>query len=307
MTDFDDAVNKVRGFTRFYTKKAGVLNELLLNSNYGLTEARILHELNALGQTTAKHLVAELELDPAYVSRVLKKFEKSGLVARTQSDKDKRLQVIALTDGGKNEYLALNEKSAQLFGSLLEDLNLLDRSKLLSAMDEIQALLGRHDENAQAYQLRSHRPGDMGWIIGAHGRLYSEEYGWDDTFEAMVAKIAAEFIENFDPKSECCWIAERAGRNIGSAMVVKENEATAKLRLVIVDPDARGLGVGVKLVAECINFSRQAGYSKMTLWTYDNLHAAIGIYKKLGFKLAGEEAHHSFGADLVGQYWQLDL
>lgn len=307
MTDFDNAVDKVRDFTRFYTKKAGVLNELLLNSNYGLTEARILHELNALGQTTAKHLVAELELDPAYVSRVLKKFEKSGLVARTQSAKDKRLQVIALTGCGENEYLALNEKSAQLFGNLLEDLNLLDQSKLLSAMDEIQALLGRQDENAQAYQLRSHRPGDMGWIVGAHGRLYSEEYGWDDTFEAMVAKIAAEFIENFDPKSECCWIAERAGQTIGSAMVVKENEATAKLRLVIVDPDARDLGVGVKLVEECINFSRRTGYSEMTLWTNDNLHAAIGIYKKLGFKLVDEEPHHSFGADLVGQYWQLDL
>ncbi|MEH6477073.1 MAG: GNAT family N-acetyltransferase [Sneathiella sp.] len=193
------------------------------------------------------------------------------------------------------------------FGNLLEDLNLLDQSKLLSAMEEIQTLLGRQDENAQAYQLRSHRPGDMGWIIGAHGRLYSEEYGWDDTFEAMVAKIAAEFIENFDPKSECCWIAERAGRNIGSAMVVKEDETTAKLRLVIVDPDARGLGVGVKLVEECLNFSRRAGYSKITLWTNDNLHAAIGIYKNLGFKLAGEEPHHSFGADLVGQYWQLDL
>jgi len=306
-TNMETNVEKVRAFTRFYTKKAGVLNELLLDSNYGLTEARILYELEASGQTTAKNLVHDLGLDPAYMSRVLKKFEKSGLISRTPSTLDRRQYVIALTASGAREYEILNEKSMLLFSDLIKELDAKDQAKLLVAMGQIQCLLDGQESDAKPYLIRPHRPGDMGWIIQAHGRVYSEEYGWDDTFEAMVAKIAAEFIENFDSTSECCWIAEQAGQNIGSAMIVKENAETAKLRLVIVDPSARGLGVGLRLVEECINFSKRAGYSKMTLWTNDNLYAAIAVYKKLGFKLVGEEPHHSFGKDLIGQNWEMGL
>ncbi|OUR77199.1 MarR family transcriptional regulator [Alphaproteobacteria bacterium 46_93_T64] len=300
-------VEAVRAFTRFYTKKAGVLNELLLESNFGLTEARILYELQTKDQTTAKNLGQELDLDPAYISRVLKKFEKSGLIARKPSSLDRRKQVIFLSDQGKREYKVLDDKSTQLFHDLISELDTENQGKLLSAMNEIRSLLEDDKSSSSSYLLRPHRPGDMGWIIQAHGRTYAEEYGWDETFEAMVAKIAAAFIENFDVKSDCCWIAEKSGQAIGSAVVVREDRETAKLRLVIVDPKARGLGVGVRLVEECINFSRRAGYLKMILWTNDNLYAAIAVYKKLGFKLIRQKPHHSFGKDLVGQIWQLDF
>lgn len=304
---FSKNVDAVRSFTRFYTKKAGVLNEQLLQSKFGLTEARILYELSARRKLSAKDLAEDLELDPAYVSRVFKKFEKSGYISRTTSSEDKRKFYIRLTIKGQAEFDVLDNRSASLFNDLIAKLNDSEQVQMLSAMNVIQNLLEKPETKPSPYLLRPHRTGDMGWIIGAHGRIYSEEYGWDDTFEAMVAEIASNFLRNFDPKSECCWIAEKDGRQIGSAMTVRENEDTAKLRLVIVDPDARGLGVGVRLVQECIHFSKRAGYSKMVLWTNDNLHAAIAVYRKLGFKLDREEPHHNFGKDLIGQIWSLDL
>ncbi len=301
-------VEAIRSFTRFYTKKAGVLNEQLLQSKFGLTEARILYELNARKKVSAKDLAEDLELDPAYVSRVFKKFEKSGYISRTPSIEDKRKYDIRLTIKGQAEFDILDHRSASLFNDLIGKLNDREQAQMLSAMGAIQDLLEKPETKpSPPYLLRPHRSGDMGWIIGAHGRIYTEEYGWDDTFEAMVAEIASNFLRNFDPKSECCWIAEQQGRQIGSAMVVRDNDETAKLRLVIVDPDARGLGVGLRLVEECINFSKRAGYSRMILWTNDNLYAAIAVYKKLGFVLEREEPHHSFGKDLVGQIWSLEL
>lgn len=306
-SEFDKRVSEVRSFTRFYTRKAGVLKESLLDSKFGLTEARIVYELANRSVVSAKDLAADLDLDPGYLSRTLKKFENQGLILKEVSASDGRQFNLKLTVAGRAEFAVLNSRSAVLFGNILKGLNGVEQAKLLEAMRTIEGLLDEGRTAAAPYILRPHRPGDLGWVVSAHGRIYSEEFGWDDTFEALVADIAAAFLNNFDPKSECCWIAEKDGLNIGSAMVVRADEATAKLRLVIVDPAARGLGVGNRLVEECIRFARQKGYEKMTLWTNDNLHSAIKIYKGLGFELVEEEPHHSFGMDLVGQNWDLAL
>lgn len=306
-TETTKSVETMRDFARFFTKKAGVLNELLLESNYGLTEARIIYELNDRQETSAKELATDLELDPGYMSRVLRKFEKQDLIIRQKSDADGRRQLISLSRKGHEEFAILDRRSVRLFGALLKQLTSEKQAQLLTSMNNIQSLLTTPEVSLAPYLLRPHRPGDMGWIIQAHGRIYAEEFGWDNSFEGLVAEIAANFIKNFDAKSECCWMAEKDGQIIGSSVVVRADDTTAKLRLVIVDPAARGLGVGLRLVDECIHFARRAGYSKITLWTNDNLHAAIKVYQKLGFTLVSEEAHHSFGKDLTGQYWQLDL
>lgn len=303
----EDTIEATRTFARFFTKKAGILNELLLESNFGLTESRILYELSQAADLTAKELSTQLDLDPGYVSRVLKKFEKQRLIFRQPSKLDRRRQLIYLTSLGNEEFTSLNERSSKLFANLLQRLNEEKQGELLDCMNRIQNLLSEPEDVQASYVIRPHRPGDMGWIIQAHGRIYTKEFGWDDSFEAMVAGIAAGFLNNFDPKSDCCWIAEKNGMNIGSASVVRDEGDGCKLRLVIVDPSARGLGVGLRLVEECINFAERAGYKKMTLWTFDNLHAAINIYKKLGFSLISEAEEHSFGKDHVSQYWQRDL
>jgi len=303
----EQTVEATRAFARFFTKKAGILNELLLGSNFGLTESRILYELSAATDLTAKELSIQLDLDPGYVSRVLKKFEKQRLIFRQPSKQDRRRQLIYLTKQGQDEFTSLDQKSSNLFTNLLEGLNEQKQTELLNSMNKIQNLLSEPEDVLAPYVIRPHRPGDMGWIIQAHGRIYTREFGWDNSFEAMVAEIAAEFLNNYNPEKECCWIAEKDGMNIGSASVVQDEEDTCKLRLVIVDPSARGLGVGLRLVEECIKFAEQIGYARMTLWTFDNLHAAINIYKKLGFTLVNEAPEHSFGKDLVAQYWQRDL
>ncbi len=306
-SNFDIRVAAFRAFTRFYTRKSGVLHEMLLNSPYGLTEARVLYELANRSEVSARELSFDLGLDAGYVSRVLKKFEKHHLITREVSQQDRRQQLIVLTATGRDEFDDLNVKSAQLFGTMLEKLNHDEQTRLIAAMNTIKNLLDEKKANPSPYLLRPHRPGDMGWIVQNHGQIYSEEYGWDDSFEALVAEIVSAFLTNFDAKSDCCWIAEKDGRNVGSAMIVRADETTAKLRLVIVDPAARGYGIGVRLVQECIRFSKRTGYKTMTLWTQKNLHSAIAIYKKLGFQLVREDTHHSFGHDLVGQYWSLDL
>lgn len=304
---FDDRVAAFRAFTRFYTGKSGVLHERLLNSRFGLTEARVLYELANRDKISARTLSSDLGLDAGYVSRVLKKFENHHLITRETSTHDRRQQLIVLTPAGREEFDNLNVKSAQLFGAMLQKLNHGDQLRLIAAMSTVETLLDETKPKPSPYLLRPHRPGDMGWIVQTHGEIYTEEYCWDDTFEALVAEIAAAFLTNFDSQYECCWIAEKDGRNVGSAMVVRADETTAKLRLVIVDPSARGNGIGVRLVEECIRFAKKSRYDKITLWTQKNLHSAIAIYIKLGFQLVQEEAHHSFGQDLIGQYWSLDL
>lgn len=311
-TTQEDRVSRVREFSRFYTRKAGVLNEMLLDSNFALTEARVMYELNNRTMPTAKELAADLDLDPAYISRLLKKIEKMGVIERRPSPHDRRQQMIMLTDKGREEAQMLENRSMKLFGKMIGDLAEEDQQALLEAMDQITFLLEQKDEKAEmpgkpAFVLRPHRPGDMGWIVSAHGRIYAEEYNWDDSFEAMVASIASDFLNNYKEGREFCWIAEKDGETIGSAVVVEEDQKTAKLRLVIVDPKARGLKAGLKLVEQCMRSAKDAGYEQMSLWTNANLTAAINIYKKLGFKLIEEEPHHSFGHDLVGQYWKRSL
>ena len=300
-------VDAVRRFTRFYTQRIGVLHRHLLESPFSLTEGRVLYELAHHETTTAKELAAELGLDGGYLSRILKGFEKRGLLERRRSQSDGRAADISLTRAGQDAFAQINARSRAEVTEMLERLGEAEQAEVVAAMKTIEAHFGARLPRKAPYILRPPQPGDMGWIVHRHGVLYAEEYGWDESFEALVAKIVAEFIEKFDAKRERCWIAERDGEVVGSAFVVRESDKVAKLRLVYVEPKARGLGIGQRLVAEAIRFARQQGCAKITLWTNDILVAARRIYEGAGFKLVKEEKHHSFGKDLVGQNWDLDL
>jgi DNA-binding MarR family transcriptional regulator/GNAT superfamily N-acetyltransferase len=304
----EERVAAVRRFNRFYTRKIGVLHEGLLGSPLSLTEGRVLYELAQRAPTTASELAVELALDSGYLSRILSGFEKRGLVQRRPSAEDGRQVVLTLTDLGGEMFATINARSHEEIAALLGCLSEQDEARLVGALETVEALLeDRRGAGAPAYILRPHQPGDIGWIIHRHGVLYAEEYGLDETFEALVAKIAAAFIENFDHRRERCWIAERDGGIVGSAFLVKEGEQIAKLRLLYVEPKARRLGIGSRLVAECVGFARRGGYRKLTLWTNDVLVSARRIYEAAGFSLVREEPHHNFGHDLVGQYWELPL
>jgi DNA-binding MarR family transcriptional regulator/N-acetylglutamate synthase-like GNAT family acetyltransferase len=301
-----DRTAAVRRFNRFYTRRIGVLQEGLLKSPFSLTEARVLYELAQREDATASALARELDLDPGYLSRILKGFEEQGLILRNSCSLDARQTLLRLTDLGRAAFLPLDRHSEEEVGALLASLPSSAQRRLIAAMAEIEALL-EAPARAAPYVLRPHRPGDLGWIIHRHGALYAEEYGWDQSFEALVAEIAAKFLRDFDPRWDCCWIAEREGEILGSALVVRESEAVAKLRLLLVEPRARGLGIGRRLVAECLAFARRAGYRRMTLWTNDVLHAARRIYEQAGFQLTAEAPHHAFGKDLISQTWEREL
>ena len=305
--DVKRRVDAVRSFNRFYTKQIGVLHEGLLGSPYSLTEVRVLYELAHREQPTAAELGKELGLDAGYLSRILRGFEKRGLVARVRSRTDGRQSLLSLTADGKKAFAPLNARSHDEVAGMLGRLSAAEQDRLIGAMRAIEMLLGARLEPKVPYLLRPHQPGDMGWIIHRHGALYAQEYGWDETFEALVAEIAAKFIQSFDPKRERCWIAEREGEIVGSVFLVRRSKTVGKLRLMYVEPKARGLGIGSRLVEECIRFARQAGYRKMVLWTNSVLAAARHIYEKAGFRLVHEEPHHSFGHDLVGETWELKL
>lgn len=307
MSSLAARVDAVRRFTRFYMLFAGVLHRRLLDSPYSLTEARVIYELAHHETATAAELAGELNLDSGYLSRILKGFEKKGLIARRPSESDGRASLLTLTEAGEAAFAELNARSRAEFAAKLERLGEAGQAEVVEAMARIQARLAEGAPRRAPYILRPHRPGDMGWIVHRHAVLYSEEYGWDESFEALVARIAADFLDNFDPKGEHCWIAEMDGEVVGSAFVVRDSDDVAKLRLVYVEPKARGLGIGARLVEEAIRFSRQRGYRKLTLWTNDILVAARRIYEAAGFQLVQEERHHSFGHDLVGQYWELEL
>jgi len=308
MAGLEDRVAIVRRFSRFYTRKIGVLHEGLLGSPLSLTEGRVIWELAQCETTTASELAAELGLDTGYLSRILGSFEKRGLIERRPSARDGRQSIIALTGAGRGLYAAIDTSSRDAVAAMLGELDGADQARLVAALETAESLLGHQGQPAgPCYMLRPHQPGDMGWIIHRHGALYAEEYGLDQTFEALVAQIAAGFIENFDGARERCWIAERQGAIAGAVLLVKDSDEVAKLRLLYVEPAARGLGIGTRLVAECIRFARQARYRKITLWTNDVLVAARRIYQASGFRLVREEPHRSFGRDLVGQYWELPL
>jgi len=300
-------VEAVRRFSRFYTRQIGVLTEGYNGTEFSLTEARIIYEMAHLEVATASDLAKSLGLDPGYLSRILKSFEERRLIQREPSKIDARQHLLRLSDRGEQRFAQLNARSRHDMGQMLSALTVRQQKRLIAAMSEIETLLSAEPERAAPYILRPHQPGDMGWVIQRHGELYTREYGWDDTFEAFVAEIAAKFIKEFDPKKERAWIAEKDGENVGCVFLVRESDEVVKLRMLLVDPKARGLGVGKRLVEECIRFARLKGYKKITLWTNDILTSARHIYEQLGFKLVSEERHYSFGHHLVGQIWELEL
>ena len=302
-----DQIAAVRRFTRFYTRQLGLLREGLLTSAFSLTESRVLYELAQRDGQTAAGLGRELGLDAGYLSRILKRFEARGLVTRSAHAEDARQSALVLTPAGQAAFAPLDEGSERQVGDLLGGLPAACRTQLVAAMATIERLLGQAPEPAVPYILRPLRTGDIGWIIRRQGMLYAQEYGWDETFEALVAEIAAGFVKTFDPRQEACWIAEREGEVVGSVFLVRQSDAVAKLRLLYVEPAARGLGIGRRLVDECLRFARAKHYDTVTLWTNDILTAARRIYEEAGFRLVAQDSHHSFGKDLVGQNWELDL
>jgi DNA-binding MarR family transcriptional regulator/N-acetylglutamate synthase-like GNAT family acetyltransferase len=301
------AVEAVRRFNRFYTRQIGALREGLLDGPFSLTEARVIYELAQTDGAAASELGETLGLDAGYLSRILRRFREQGLIDRQPSPTDGRQSLVSLTEQGRAAFGTLNEGSRAQVGAMLGALQPEERKRLVAAMETVERVLGARPEPRVPYILRPHQPGDMGWVVHRHGVLYAREHGWDETFEALVAEIAAKFIQHLDPRRERCWIAEREGGIVGSVFLVKHTEDVAKLRLLLVEPSARGLGIGHRLVAECIRFARLAGYRKVTLWTNSVLHAARKIYEQAGFQLVHEEPHHSFGHDLVSQTWDLEL
>src|SRR5215203_6047852 len=306
-TAFDRRVGAVRRFNRFWTRRIGVLREGYLESPFSLTEVRVLYELAYREDTTASELGKELGLDTGYLSRILRGFEERGLIAKKPSETDGRRSLLRLTEGGREAFVPLDARSREDVGAMLDDLSVVEQDRLVGAMHTIERLLGARPEPKVPYLLRQHDTGDMGWVVHRHGVLYAREYGWDEHFEALVAEIVAKFIQQYDARLERCWIAERDDEIVGCVFLVRESEEIAKLRLLLVEPEARGLGIGGRLVEECIRFARQAGYLKIRLWTNDVLNSARRIYERMGFRLVHEKPHHSFGHDLVGQTWELML
>jgi DNA-binding MarR family transcriptional regulator/N-acetylglutamate synthase-like GNAT family acetyltransferase len=300
-------IEAVRRFNRFYTKQIGLLRASMLQSGFSLTEARIIFEIGHQGETNASKLGGELDIDGGYLSRILRNFESRGLIERARCEKDGRQRVLRLVENGQEAFATLVSRSRNEVEFMLAALTDEDQGRLLDAMSAVEDILGAAPAEAVRFILRPHQPGDIGWVTHRHGVLYSEEYGWDDTFEALVARILSEFVENFDAKRERSWIAETKGEIVGSVFVAKGSDAEAKLRLLLVDPKARGCGLGTRLVDECIRFARGVGYKNLSLWTNDVLHSARRIYERAGFQLIKEQEHHSFGHDLVGQWWNLEL
>ena len=305
--DSEAKIAAIRRFNRFFTRQIGVLREGLLHTPYSLTEARILFEIANNHDLSASDLSRELGLDPGYLSRILASLERRDLIEKTPSKSDARRRLLTLTPEGRDAFSLLDARSreevAEMLGGLSED----EQQRLLDAMRTIERILDKGFKYSEPFFLRTHEPGDMGWVVHRHGVLYAQEYRWDERFEALVAKIVADFIDNLDPARERCWIAEMEGERVGCVFVVKASDEVAKLRLLLVEPKARGLGLGSRLVEECIRFARSRGYKTLTLWTNSVLDAARRIYEEKGFRLVEEEKHHSFGQDLVGQTWELSL
>jgi DNA-binding MarR family transcriptional regulator/ribosomal protein S18 acetylase RimI-like enzyme len=308
-------VAALRSFNRFYTRRIGVLDERLYGTPFTLPQTRVLWELAHHDGITASELARALDLDAGYLSRLLAMLKSKRLVRAQRSPADARQQVLSLTAAGRRAYAPMDAHSQAQVAALLSPLREIDRRRLLEATATIESLLGAPRADRPPYLLRAPRPGDIGWVVARHGAIYAREYGWDITFEGLVAQIAGRFVERFDAKCEACWIAERDGHNVGCVFLVQARDdktdepepGVAQLRLLIVEPSARGLGIGARLVAECERFARQAGYRRIRLWTQSILVAARAIYAKAGYRLVGSEPHHSFGADLIGEMWELAL
>ncbi len=300
-------IDSVRRFNRFYTHKIGVLNSGLLDSPFSLTEGRVLYELAHRPAVTASELCHDLGLDAGYLSRILARFTRQQLVKRTHSKTDARQHHLQLTSKGRTQFTDLDRRSSAQASELIGHLSRANQAQLITHLDAVRHLLASTDAKKPAVTLRPPQAGEFGWVVQRHGALYTHEYGWNAEFEGLVARIVAEFVEHFDPPREHCWIAELDGHPVGCIFLVRESDTVGKLRLLLVEPSARGCGVGKKLVEACLQFARDAGYQKVILWTNSVLAAARHIYERAGFRLVASEPHHSFGVDLVGQTWELPL
>jgi DNA-binding MarR family transcriptional regulator/GNAT superfamily N-acetyltransferase len=297
----------LRRFNRFYTRQAALIEPKHLHTDFSLPEARIIYELAQREHASPGELTRDLGIDPGQLSRTLQALQRRQLVSRKACSADKRQIEITLTASGRAAFAELDRRSQQLATDMLTRLPAEGRASVVAAMTTIEHTLSPGRASRPAVVLRTHRPGDIGWIVSRNGALYAEEFGWTIEYEALAAEIAGQFIKNFDPARERCWIADVEGKPCGSVMLVNAGDGVGKLRLLLVEPHARGLGVGKALVNECIRFARETGYNSMTLWTQSILLAARGIYKQAGFRLVDEKPHHSFGQDLVGETWEMDL
>jgi DNA-binding MarR family transcriptional regulator/GNAT superfamily N-acetyltransferase len=298
-------IDAVRRFNRFYTRRIGALQQGYMGSPFPLPQARVLYEIGQRGACTASELGADLDLDLGYLSRLLQSLRRQGLVQGEAASEDARRVRLSLTAKGRKAYQLLDARSRDLVAGMLGKLAAPEQQRLVGALQAVESVLDQAAE--PAVTLRPHRAGDMGWVVQAHGRLYAEERGWGAGFEALVAQIAGDFLRNLEPQRERCWIAESGGEPVGSVFVVKQSNAVAKLRLLLVEPKARGRGLGRRLVEECIAFARAKGYRKLVLWTQSNLAEARRIYKATGFLLAKKQRHQDFGVKLTGEYWELRL
>jgi len=309
MRPIDQRAEAVRQFNRFYTRRIGILGEGHLGSPFSLTETRVLYEIAHRDRPTASEIGEALGLDRGYLSRTLRSFKRGGLVATVAGD-DRRRAHLMLTAAGRKAFAPLDRGARKAVIEMLGPLSDAEQEGILDAMGTIRAAFGDGDrprELEPSYSIRTHRPGDMGWIVHRHGVLYSKEYGWDERFEALVARVVADFVEEFDPARERCWVAERDGEILGSIFAVKKSKTVVKLRLLYVEPSARGLGIGARLVDEMIRFSRDVGYKRIVLWTQSDLVSARKIYKAKGFELTGTEGHDLFGSPLTAETWELAL
>ena len=305
----DDAqrVAAVRCFNRFYTQKLGVLQHAWLDSPFSLTEARVLYEIKQRDRATASDIAHDLGLDAGYLSRILDRLHKSGLIRKEIAAGDGRQRVLSLTASGRDAFDPLERRTEREIGALLGRLSTPEQDRLVAAMRAIETTIAPGPKTAPDIILRRHRPGDLGWVVARHAELYAQEYGWGDNFEGLCAQIVADFVGKYDPACERCWIADMDGQNVGSVFLVKDSETVARLRLLLVDPIARGRGLGTRLTDECVRFARQCGYHSMTLWTHQVLTAARHVYERAGFRLTSSEARRNFGHDVVSEHWDLVL
>jgi len=305
--ELERRVEAARRFNRFYTRQIGLLRRGAYDSPMSLTEVRVLYELAHREQPTATELGRDLDLDAGYLSRILRGFERRALVTRTRSAADGRRSHLALTATGRKAFAPLDARSHDEVAAMLAGLAPAAQARVIAAMDTIERLLRDGPPPVAAYLLRPPQPGDMGWVVHRHGAVYAREYGYDAQFEALVAEIVARFVQRFDPTRERCWIAERDGTVVGSVFLVARSGTVAQLRLLLVELQARGSGLGTRLVDECVRFARQAGYRKLMLWTQSELRAARRLYQAAGFRVVRKERNHSFGKALVSETWELDL
>jgi DNA-binding MarR family transcriptional regulator/GNAT superfamily N-acetyltransferase len=300
-------VDAVRRFNRFYTQHLGVLQDGWLDSPFSLTEARVLYEIRQRESATATDIARDLGLDAGYLSRILRRFHKAGLIRKEVSSDDARQSFLSMTARGNNAFAPLERQTERQVGAVLTRLRVAERDRLVSAMRTVERLTTPAQPNKSEIILREPRPGDLGWVVGRHAELYAEEYGWAENFEGLCAQIVADFVNKFDAKRERCWIAEMDGDNVGCVFLVKDTEDVARLRLLLADPIARGRGLGKRLTEECVRFAGERGYGRITLWTHSVLTAARHIYQQAGFTLTSSEKKRSFGQDVISEHWDLVL